>query len=177
MKKNLFRKNNRHFHINLDFASHAIFKDLDWIFIQKKTEALCIEFNVNIHALIMMDTHIHILMNANDKNEHYFCEKLQQEINPLKNYNENHCEPIGSYPQYLNTYRYIHRNPIDAGLVAKAEDYLYSSLRMTLGYSASHCRIVDHLGLIYNPVRLLNWINKRDDFRPSQLSLFDNLRG
>ncbi len=32
-------------------------------------------------------------------------------------------------PNYINSLDYMHNNPVEAGIVEKAEDYLYSSAR------------------------------------------------
>ena len=108
----------------------------------------------------------------------FFAESLANSLQTKNKKVEIHCEPVLSYAQYLNTYRYIYRNPIEAKLVLKIEDYKYSSLYYLLGKSLLHCQIIDHLGLIQNPIKLLNWINlsekaqflNRDDLESKSVS-------
>ena len=44
----------------------------------------------------------------------------------------NHAEEVYSSKFTLSKIRYIHNNPVEAGLVSRPEDYLYSSAQ---GYS------------------------------------------
>lgn len=172
MKKSLFRENARFFHINVEFFSYPIFKELDWIFIQKTVNLLVQDHEAGLHALIMMDTHIHLLLQSNQQKENYFCEALKEKLQRPGATIESHCEPITSYPQFLNTYKYIYRNSVEAGLVRKVEDYRYSSLQGLLGKSVSYCTVIDHMGLIQNPFHHLNWLNNFADYQFSKLKQF-----
>lgn len=117
----------------------------------------------------MMDTHIHILISSEEKNENFFCERFKSEMkSPGKN--ECFCEPITDYSQFLNTYKYLYRNSVEAGLSQTVEDYPYSSLRIILGRSVGYVQIDDPIGLIQNPIQTLNWLNSDCDFKISQLS-------
>ncbi|MBC7420873.1 MAG: hypothetical protein H7328_09100 [Bdellovibrio sp.] len=169
MRRNSF-KNKRYYHLNLDFDTHPLFKELDWIFIQKKIRNVAFLFKINIHALIMMDTHIHLLLSSDDKNENFFCEHFQKQISPKKTI-DCFCEPIHDYSQYLNTYKYLYRNPVEAGLCSRAEFFPYSSLQIILGKSVGYVEIDDQLGIIQNPMQILKWINSDGDFKNSQLKL------
>ncbi len=170
MKKSAFRSNKKYFHVSLEYRNPLILKQLSWIFVQKKIEENSIKFETEIQALVMMDTHIHLLISNYDNKENYFCENLQSAIFSTQNL-ENLAEPILNYSQYLNTYKYIYRNPVEAGLCLRAEEYTFSSLYYLLGKGFLHCPICDHLGLIQNPIHILNWLNHDIDFKVSQLKL------
>lgn len=174
MRKRLFRENITFFHINIDFICHPILKELDWIFIQKKIATLLAPHHIQLYALVMMDTHIHLLIQSDLKKENFFCAELCTQIGKNENALEWHCEPILNYPQFLNTYKYIYRNPVEAGLVKNTEDYPFSTLRSLLGKSPSHCQIIDHMGLVQNPYNHLNWLNNKDLFRFSRLGQFQS---
>ena len=75
------------------------------------------------------------------------------------------CEPIENYAQYLNTYKYIYRNPVEAGLSLKAENYIYSTLNILLGRSLAYCEIIDYASLIQNPLQILSWLNNKSEFK------------
>lgn len=170
MKKSAFRSNKKYFHVSLEYHTQYLLKELDWIFIQKKVSENARIYEIEIQSLIMMDTHIHLLISTFDKKENYFCENLQKTIFKTDNL-ENLSEPILNYSQYLNTYKYIYRNPVEAGLCKKAEDYPYSSLCCLLGKGYLHCPVCDHLGLIQNPLHILNWLNQNINYNNSQLKL------
>lgn len=163
MKKSTFRSNKKYFHVTLEYYTSPLLKDLDWVFLQKNIAVVVNQYEVEIQSLVMMSTHLHLLISTFEKNENYFCEKLQTKI--YKSIvSDNHCEPILNYSQYLNTYKYIYRNPVEAGICAKVQDYNYSSLYYLLGKGILHCQIYDHLDLIQNPMRVLKWLNQDVNF-------------
>ncbi len=170
MKKSAFRSNKKYYHVSLEYRTRALLKDLDWVFIQKKISENATKYDVEIQALTMMDTHIHLLISNFENKENFFCVSLQNEIYETANL-ENLSEPILNYSQYLNTYKYIYRNPVEAGLCKNAEDYPFSSLFFLLGRGFLHCQVCDHLGLIQNPTHILKWLNQDINFKISQLKL------
>lgn len=170
MKKSAFRSNKKYYHVSLEYRTQHLLKDLDWIFIQKKISENALKYEVEVQALTMMDTHIHLLISNFENNENFFSVSLQNEIYETSNL-ENLTEPILNYSQYLNTYKYIYRNPVEAGLCQNAEDYPFSSLHFLLGKGFLHCQVCDHLGLIQNPLHILKWLNQDIDYKISQLKL------
>lgn len=170
MKKSAFRSNKKYFHVSLEYRTQNLLKDLAWIFIQKKVAENAEKYEIEIQALTMMDTHIHLLISNFENKENFFCASLQSSIFKTDNL-ENLSEPILNYSQYLNTYKYIYRNPVEAGLCKNAEEYPYSSLYYLLGKGFLHCQVYDHLGLIQNPIHILKWLNQNIDYKISQLKL------
>lgn len=170
MKKSIFRSNKKFFHLSLDYQTQPLLAHLDWLFLQHKVSELSQKFEVEVQALVMMDTHVHLLGASFGPNENYFCDDLQHAILYTQK-GDNLSEPILNYSQYLNTYKYIYRNPVEAGLCNRAEDYIYSSLRSLLGMAALSCEIHDQLGLIQNPLQILKWLNMNIDYKVSQMKL------
>ena len=95
--------------------------------------------NVKIIAFCIMNNHAHLLINTDEIQE---LSKYMQRLNGMyaRYYNyikENRVgyvfrdryksEPILSKKQLLNCIKYIHQNPVKAGMVKKEEEYLYSS--------------------------------------------------
>jgi hypothetical protein len=62
---------------------------------------------------------------------------------------------------YRQAYAYVYRNPVEAGIVDRAEQYPFSSLPYVLGRTREklkfHCW--DNMNLIQNPMRTLEFIN------------------
>lgn len=170
MKKSIFRSNKKFFHLSLDYQTQPLLAHLDWLFLQNKVGELSKKFEVEVQALVMMDTHVHLLGASHGISENFFCDDLQHAI-MYSNKGENLSEPILNYSQYLNTYKYIYRNPVEAGLSLRAEDYIYSSLGALLGRAPLNCEIHDQLGLIQNPVQILKWLNYSIDYKVSQMRL------
>lgn len=170
MRNSVFRSNKRHFHLYLDFQVNPFLKDLDWVFVQKQVSKLIYKFSLEIHALVMMDTHIHILAATYEMNENYFLSELKKQLNSKEEIDQS-IEYISNYSQYLNSYKYIYRNPIEANICAKAENYKYSSLFYLIGKSKFDLQVHDQLGLIQNPIHILKWINTNIEFKISKLNL------
>ena len=149
----------RFFHLNLSRRSAltAEKKQVEWLSLQNKVRRCALEFAHDIHALVMMDTHIHLISSSVCYSENYFSECLQRESGQPDP--ENLIEVIDNYAQFLNTYKYVYRNPVEAGLASKCEDYRYSSLQGLLGRQKPYVIVLDPLGLVQNPFRVLSWLN------------------
>lgn len=73
------------------------------------------------------------------------------------------CEPVLSAAYYKTAYKYVYRNPVAAGLCARAEDYEYSSLRGVLGRGDLAAPVIDNMGLIFNARKVLAWLNTPEE--------------
>ncbi|MBY0553077.1 hypothetical protein K2P97_01020 [bacterium] len=170
MRNSVFKSNKRHFHIYSDFQVNPFLKDLDWLFLQNQISKLSFKYHIEIQAFVMMDTHIHLLVATFETNENFFLAELKKQLNSREEV-EQSIEYISNYSQYLNAYKYIYRNPVEANICNKAENYKYSSLFYLIGKSKSDLAIHDQLGLIQNPIHILKWINTDIGFKVSRLSL------
>ena len=94
-------------------------------------------WNVRVAAYALMTNHYHILVQTPDAN----ISRCMRHINGVytQRYNRRHCCDgqlfrgryksilVGGGSYLLQLVRYIHRNPVKAGIVGKLEDYLWSS--------------------------------------------------
>lgn len=124
--------------------------------------------NFTLHAFVMLRTHVHILFSTPNMEENFVMESLHQELKRFFQMTEVLelpllSEKIDSYQQLLNTYRYIYRNPVEAGVVEKVEDYPYSSLFIQLGGKMNFTNVMDPVNLIQHPNRILTWLNQHDE--------------
>lgn len=101
---------------------------------------------LTVHAFVLMSTHFHLLYSV----------ILERDLR-YGFVGENYL--ITNFEQYKNSYRYIYRNPLEAGLCQRAEYYPFSTLPVVLGKKTSKIQVVDHMGLIVNPHKILEWIN------------------
>ena len=100
-------------------------------------------FNLRIHAFVLMSNHYHMIVRTPDANlseaMRYFARETSRElVNESDRINQTygsrfHRSLIMSHHYYLHVYKYLYRNPVEAGLVKKVEDYPYSSLGGLLG--------------------------------------------
>ena len=129
------RCNNQEFLFNL----HDTYSDMvSWI------NTLPIMYNVDIHHLVMMSNHMHILLTPNEDNlgraRSYFLGNLAKFLN-YRSQRKNHIfggryKPtvIQNPRHYINVIRYIYQNPVRANISKQAINYPYSSLGQYLGY-------------------------------------------
>ena len=168
MRAKNFKGPDKYFHLSIQFATHSIFKELSWVFIQKTLHQISVFYEIEIQALVMMDSHIHILILSHNRNENYFSADLLQLLKSNDSI-ERISKPITNHAQYLYTYRYIYRNPVEAGICKTVLEYPYSSLQGLLGKSYLYVQVNDQLGLIQNSVHVLNWLNEKPQFKASKL--------
>lgn len=96
------------------------------------------DYNFTLIAYCMMSNHAHFLVYTEDINEFgKFMQKTNliyaQMYNREKNRfgvlfrNRYQTEPIYEIKYLINCIKYIHNNPVNAGMVSRCEDYKYSS--------------------------------------------------
>jgi len=158
MKPSEFKKQSQFFHLNMEFEVSGYFKELDWIRLQKELAVQAQIHKIDIQALVMMDTHFHVLIESYAQKENFFSDAVATKINLLKKLNSD-CEPIENVTQYLNSYKYIYNNPVRAGLSKDVQSYPFSSLPGLLGLRPSYCLVSDKMRLIQNPHHVLKWLN------------------
>lgn len=105
----------------------------------KLLNKLCEKNNIKIIAYCIMDNHAHFLLHVNEIKD---LSKAMHSINCLYARYYNYMkdgrkgyvfrdryvsEPITSKRYFINCIKYIHMNPIKAGIVRKCEEYKYSS--------------------------------------------------
>ncbi len=125
-------------------------------------------YGFRVHAFVLMNNHFHILCSTEQNDLTADLDWLNELINISMieiacDYgnivNDYDIVPIKTYIQYKETYKYIYRNPIEAGLVSRAEEYPYSSLDTILKSKDERLSFEDNLHLIFDPIGILKWIN------------------
>lgn len=169
LKPHYFKFPYQYFHLNFELEVFPLFKFLDWRFICHNLNK-CQERwkKLELHAVVMMDTHTHVLFRLPEQNENFFTKYLLELLGE-KCPGEVLVEPIKNYSQYLNTYKYIYRNPVEAGVELMCETYPYSSLHGLLGLGPHQMTILDPMGAIQNPRHILNWLNSDKNYKDSKL--------
>lgn len=164
IRKSYFRFPYQYFHLNFEFNVFPQFKKLDWLFLCHNLNKVQLKYSsLEFHALIMMDSHVHLLFRISDQAENFFVNDFFDLLGSKKP-TEMLVEPIGNYKQYLNTYKYIYNNPVGAGLCQKCEDYEFSSLNALLGQSVQYVKVVDTVNLIQKPSHVLLWLNSNKNY-------------
>jgi hypothetical protein len=67
----------QYFHLNFEMNIFPQFKSLDWVFICHLLNISISQWkSLEIHALVMMDTHVHLLFKIADSAENFFTADL-----------------------------------------------------------------------------------------------------
>lgn len=137
-------------------------------------------FGVRIHAFVLMDNHFHLLVstpNANlDKAMNYLLREVSKRINDRSGKINQvfggpyHWSLIKSRKHFEIVYKYVYRNPIEAGLSKSVTAYSYTTITRVLGYKKMEFPVFDNTTLIQNTHQQLIWLNTP---YPDELFLFD----
>ncbi len=169
LKPKHFLQGKKYFHVTLTYQASSLLKQLDWLFVQKIIARFSARFEIEIQAFVLMDSHLHLIVASTQPYENYFAEAVQIALGRVTK-DSHACEEIKNFSQYLNTYKYVYRNPLEAGMCSLVQTYEYSSLNSILGKNQMSLPIHDQLGLIQNPFHILNWLNSKNHYKNSKLS-------
>ncbi|SDE32849.1 REP-associated tyrosine transposase [Sporomusa acidovorans] len=112
-----------------------------------------VKYNFILEAYCLMDNHIHMLINDNGNDisqilksvnisyAYYFNRTYQRTGHLFQDRFKS--ELINSDQYLLQVSKYIHNNPVKAGMVKKAEDYQWSSYAVYLEKVKDHNKIID----------------------------------
>ena len=136
-----------HHVINRGAARKRVFDD-HWdydCFLSSVAEA-SFRTNTEVHAYCLMSNHFHLLIRSREGRLSEFMKFLSGRFTRLRNIRRNEDGPIfkgrfwssliESDAYLMQASRYIHLNPVDAGLVRSAEAWPWSSAGFYLG----HCQ-------------------------------------
>jgi REP element-mobilizing transposase RayT len=126
-------------------------------------------FHLEIQAFVLMSNHYHLLVRAPDANLPeamcYFNREMSKSIGRELN-RINHvlgapyfASLIRGWQHHHAVYKYVYRNPVDAGICGCVETYPYSSLRMLLGFETNALSVIDPLEISETPEQILSWLN------------------
>ncbi len=145
--------------------------ELVWSIFGDYLTILKYEFNFEIISFVLMNNHFHLLVKTPDSNlsegMNYFMREVSKEIaTKAGRYNQTFGGPyhwcmLDSYQYFLNSYKYVYRNPVEAGLAPNCEGYPYSSLFRALGLGRINFPLEPDT-ILFNPVLptdTLCWLN------------------
>lgn len=101
--------------------------------VKEAVDGLC----VNVYGYVLMDNHYHLLLQTFDKKLQDIMHQVNNKYSKYFNYKYKRVGHVfqGRYKSIivqderylLSVVRYIHRNPISAGICSKVDDYRWSS--------------------------------------------------
>ncbi len=140
-----------------------------WTIFNNHLYFISIAFNVRIHSFVLMSNHFHLLLttpqgNINEVMRYFMTETSRDITLKTGRINQTYGGPyfsslITKDIHFHHVYKYIYRNPVEALLVTRAEEYEFSTLPTLLGLSKSIIPLCAD-ELLFNDVeRTLSWIN------------------
>ena len=141
-----------------------------WEIMERHLYFLCIGFNVRIHLFVLMNNHFHLILSTPSANISqsmaYFMKATSDEITYQtgrinQTYGARHYKTIiKSHHYFLNAYKYVYRNPVDAGLAKRVELYPYSTLSGLLGYQPLLIPLEEDSTLFSDELGTIKWLNE-----------------
>ncbi|WP_407652925.1 transposase [Bdellovibrio svalbardensis] len=163
------------YHVTARCHNQNFFFDLEleavWRIMQRHLIELQSEYKFQIHAFLLMGNHFHLLTTTPDGNlsegMHYFMSSSSKCINLMsqkKNqvYGDRFHRSLIRNDHYLfNVLKYTYRNPVEAGICNKVEEYRYSTLQECLGLKESSLNFKNSFidSLNESPQAILRWLN------------------
>lgn len=127
-------------------------------------------FNLDIYSFVLMNNHFHMIVGTPEGNlseaMNYFMREVSREITRTAGrINQTfgapyHASLISTSHYFLHAYKYVYRNPVDAGICQKVEDYKYSTLNGKIGNSKLFIPIINDETLISDFEGTLSWLNE-----------------
>lgn len=126
-------------------------------------------FNFKIKSFVLMSNHFHLILQAPDGNlsegMRYFMRETSRQIGRESGrinqvYGSRfYRSMITSYHYYMHAYKYVYRNPVEAGICSSVVDYPYSTLNRILGRGILHIPLVQDEILFGSDLNLtLDWL-------------------
>jgi REP element-mobilizing transposase RayT len=127
-------------------------------------------FNIQIHCFILMNNHFHLIAatpEANlDEAMNYFMREVSRRISKKSGRINQvfggpyHWSLLQAPNSFQFAYKYVYRNPIEAGLCVRVEDYKYSTLQVLLGQQHSVIPLQPDEYLFSDFEGQLRWLNE-----------------
>lgn len=132
-------------------------------------------YQVQLHSFVLMSNHFHCLLSTPEANLSDAMLYLMREVSREVNRRTGRINHVfgGSYKwsliahrrKYEHAFKYVYRNPVEAGLSKTVESYPFSTLNPTLGTAVGNLPVVDAVferrGVM--DLRLserVNWLNE-----------------
>jgi REP element-mobilizing transposase RayT len=140
-----------------------------WDIFSRYLYFVTLAYGIRIHSFVLMNNHFHLLVTTPEANLDKAMNYLMREVSRCIGHEAGRINQIFGAPYhrtviknrlyYQHAYKYVYRNPIEAGICQKAQDYPFSTIRGILGFDHLPFPAFDNLDLIVNPGKQLEWLN------------------
>ena len=128
-------------------ANRIFFSDNDYKLFIKYFKEACIDYNVEIIAYCLMSNHIHFVLKFNNEHMPELFKSFGAKFVPKYNYTHSktgplfngryYSSPINDDDYLISVLRYIHYNPVKAGICKYPSEYNWSSYNDYINHSNS----------------------------------------
>lgn len=143
--------------------------DLVWNIFSEELYLTSKFYNFQIHSFVLMSNHFHLIASTPDANISQCLHRLMGVVSKRLNECGNringtfagrHFKTLLQHPNYyLNAYKYVYRNPVEAGLCRFPEKYPYSTLYGLLGQAHLMIPVVEDTTLFSDIEGTLSCLN------------------
>jgi len=153
-------------------------------------------YGIRIHCFVLMINHFHLIIsdpeNKITKAMRWLMTETSKEIgrrtgrkNRIYGQRNYKCL-ISSYHYYMHAYKYVYRNPVEAGLIHRTESYPYSTLHGLVGKKKLTIPVEQDLLLedidsnlkwLNSKVEKSDWENVRKALKKGEFKLAKNKKG
>ncbi len=133
--------------------------------------------NLEVHSFVLMSNHFHMIARTPDANisqcMHRLLGNVSRRLNEMGNringnFAGRHFKTVlHDHSYYLSAYKYVYRNPVEAGICEKVQNYPYSSLLGLIGQKHILTPVVADETLFSDIEGTLRWLNQTPS--PEQL--------
>jgi REP element-mobilizing transposase RayT len=163
---------------------YGLSKKKVWSIFKKRLEHLAIEYKFKIHAFVLMSNHYHLVASADPRFDlEYLIQRLQGgvslEINKALELSfyvfeePTKSSQITTPTYYKRVLKYVYRNPVEAGISARVEDYKFSTLNRSDLETVFPYNIDYHVN--YRKLKMLPWLNDENCPEWSRLEVYRDL--
>ncbi len=135
-------------------------------------------YKIKIHSFVLMQNHFHLLISDPDAKLslalRWLMTETSREINgeqKSKNHlygQRNHRTLISNDHYFRHVYKYVYRNPVEAGVCRWTEEYPYSTLRGMLGFEKMIIPLSEDFLMSEDLTANLKWLNQAPELENYQ---------
>ena len=135
----------------------------DYLFLMQKM------FDVRIHSFVLMSNHFHLLISTPSHDLSRVMNYFMRETSRVLGFESNRINQVYGGPyhgsiitterHFLHAYKYVYRNPVEAKMVGRVEDYPFSNLAGCLGASRLFIPVIEDALLFDNTSWCIDWLN------------------
>lgn len=144
-----------------------------WDILSEQLHFVAHAYQIQFHLFVAMSNHFHAIASADppllSAGMQYFLSQTSRLITKSSG-RINHTwrarfyrSQILTTQHYLHAYKYFYRNPVEAGLCSRVEDYPYSTLHGLIGRRPLLIPVVHDDTLFSDFEGTLEWLNKKPE--------------